>query len=345
MGFEDETLKFLLMNKNEEKFIVLLKCDEAEFKTYYSNKNLNEEELFINILINLIGCDVRAERPFDNAERWEVLKGLLAYFFENNYLKQQDDIENAILHHMGNELGFQKGDHETRTPRVNITGDEILKGIDFILDIHADYYHLHDSVEYHKMINQAIWKALLYMTDIMMYKGVYKSRMVDNYHQGNEVTRECLLDIIADELNFFDPKQIKQNLHCLEISPNLKKSEFKSVIVPINDPNIDPTIAYILTRIGTPNLFKFQLTVSLTYRNYLIRKGMASNQAISKMQHEFVSLFYKVIDQSDNNSFEILDGLYKIKVLRDQMTNHIHFDVTFDDEVLESIEKSTVFAC
>lgn len=256
MSYHEDTLNFMLCDKDDVKFSVLMQCGEVKFKTFLSDNKLNEDELFEGLIMDLMALSVSGEHEFDSTEKRQVLKDLLAYFLpESGYLNQKKYIEAAILIQLGHEFGFEHGDHETRTPRVSVTGETVLKGIDFIVNIHGDYYSLDDSDEYHKMVNQSIWKALLYMTDIMLFKGIHENRMTENFYLSNEVTREGLLEIIPDDLNYFDHEQIKDNLRRFEISPDIKQLEFKSVLEPIDDSASD----YNLSRAGS-NLILFRNT-------------------------------------------------------------------------------------
>lgn len=341
IGWEDSNLKFMLMDDKDNNFAVFLDYSESELKDILVDGVLNEESLFWELLLNLISFEIYTEKQHQEKDALEAVRDLLAHFSpDRNYMNYRDEIENALLHHVGNALGFKEGDHSTRTLRKNVTAERILEKIDFILHIHEMYICLNDSDEYRKMINKAIWRLLLYVTDILVISRVQKNYMASYFHTGQDVTRESLMECINKDLNYFDPEGIRAELRRLDISPSIKRYDFRNVIVPVEN-NID----HVLPKIGTIHLYQFQTIVSLTYRSYLINKGLTSSHEIINLQNECIKLFYSVIDNPRINSFDMLQGLYKINVTRDLMTEHIHFAVTIADEVLNSIESSATLAC
>lgn len=341
-GYEDGVLKFLLADKEDNKFAVFMDCTESDLNEIFVDGEFREHVLFMDMLLNLNGLEVYSEQGLKAQDGFDVVKDLLFYFTpDHDYMKHKTDIENAILHHIGNGLGFKDSDHAKRIPRKSVTADQISENVEYILAFHRQYVILNDNDEYRKMISRAIWKMLIYVTDVLMLSGAQKNHMVQYHEAGEEVTLERLMTVINQDLNYFDHGAIKADMRRFDISPSVKRYDFTNVIVPITNKNID----HVLSELGTINLYHFQMVVFLTYRNYLISKGTASNAEINKIQDECQKLFYNVIDNKRASSFEILDGLYKIEVARELMTGHINFSLTIADEVLDSIEISTVLAC
>lgn len=340
--FEEPVLKFLLTDNQGDKFAVFMDCSKSELDNILVDGVLLEENLFLDMLLNLIGLEIYAEKPNQEENAFEILRDLLAYFApDHDYVAYKTEIEDALLHHIGNAIRFKDVDCETPTQQTNITAQQILERIDFILRIHGQYLCLKDSDEYQKMVNQAVWKLLAYLSDTFMFIGSHENHMIDYLKSGQAVTRESITECITQDMDYFNHELITADLRRLNISPSVKLYDFTNVIILTEKHDID----HVQSAIGASQLYQFQLTVSLTYRNYLIHKGLASSEELGKLQNECITLFYNVMNNQKTKSFELLDGLYKIDVTRDQMTGHVHFAVTIADEILDCFETSTVLAC